>query len=133
MSGWACLSCSGAAALVFLALQSANLLQLNFQTGYRVTARFDNIGGLKPKAAVRSAGVVVGRVESITFDDKTFQARVTLELDKQLRFPQGQLAEDSDQRSAGRAIHRHRSGADEKIWRRVTTLRPRSLPWCWKT
>ena len=77
----------GAAALVFLALQSANLLQLNFQTGYRVTARFDNIGGLKPKAAVRSAGVVVGRVESITFDDKTFQARVTLELDKQYAFP----------------------------------------------
>lgn len=57
----------GAAALVFLALQSANLLHLNFQTGYRVTARFDNIGGLKPKAAVRSAGVVVGRVESIKF------------------------------------------------------------------
>ena len=77
----------GAAALVFLALQSANLLQLNFQTGYRVTARFDNIGGIKPKAAVRSAGVVVGRVESITFDDKTFQARVTLELDKQYAFP----------------------------------------------
>jgi phospholipid/cholesterol/gamma-HCH transport system substrate-binding protein len=77
----------GAAALVFLALQSANLLQLNFQTGYRVTARFDNIGGLKPKAAVRSAGVVVGRVESITFDDKSFQARVTLELDKQYAFP----------------------------------------------
>ncbi|HEY9209088.1 outer membrane lipid asymmetry maintenance protein MlaD [Acidovorax soli] len=77
----------GAAALVFLALQSANLLHLNFQTGYQVTARFDNIGGLKPKAAVRSAGVVVGRVASITFDDKTFQARVTLELDKQYAFP----------------------------------------------
>lgn len=77
----------GAAALVFLALQSANLLQLNFQTGYRVTARFDNIGGIKPKAAVRSAGVVVGRVESITFDDKTFQARVTLALEKQYAFP----------------------------------------------
>ena len=52
----------GALALLFLALQSANLLSLNFQSGYRVTARFDNIGGLKPKAAVRSAGVVVGRV-----------------------------------------------------------------------
>ena len=50
----------GAAALVFLALQSANLLQLDFRSGYRVSARFDNIGGLKPQAAVRSAGVVVG-------------------------------------------------------------------------
>ena len=77
----------GVVALVFLALQSANLLTLNFQSGYRVTARFDNIGGLKPQAAVRSAGVVVGRVESITFDDKTYQARVTLQLQDRYAFP----------------------------------------------
>ncbi|WP_374609058.1 outer membrane lipid asymmetry maintenance protein MlaD [Diaphorobacter nitroreducens] len=77
----------GAAALVFLALQSANLLSLNFDRGYQVTARFDNIGGLKPKAAVRSAGVVVGRVESITFNDKTYQAQVILSLDKRYAFP----------------------------------------------
>ena len=77
----------GAAALVFLALQSANLLSLNFDRGYQVTARFDNIGGLKPKAAVRSAGVVVGRVESITFDDQTFQATVQLSLEKRYAFP----------------------------------------------
>ncbi len=77
----------GAAALVFLALQSANLLSLSFQQTYGVTARFDNIGGLKPKAAVRSAGVVVGRVESITFDDQTYQATAHLALEKQYRFP----------------------------------------------
>ncbi len=77
----------GALALVFLALQSANLLSLNFESGYRVTARFDNIGGLKPQAAVRSAGVVVGRVESITFNDKAFQAEVTLTLQKRYAFP----------------------------------------------
>ena len=77
----------GAVALVFLALQSANLLSLNFQSGYRITARFDNIGGLKPQAAVRSAGVVVGRVESITFDDKTYQARVTLAMESRYAFP----------------------------------------------
>ena len=58
------------AALVFLALQSANLLSLNWQPTYRVTALFDNIGGLKPKAAVRSAGVLVGRVADIRFDDE---------------------------------------------------------------
>ena len=46
----------GLAALVFLALQAANLLSLNFQSTYRITAQFDNIGGLKPKAAVRSGG-----------------------------------------------------------------------------
>ena len=77
----------GALAILFLALQSANLLNLSLQSTYRVDARFDNIGGLKPKAAVKSAGVVVGRVESITFDDKTFQARVTLALESRYKFP----------------------------------------------
>jgi phospholipid/cholesterol/gamma-HCH transport system substrate-binding protein len=77
----------GAAAIVFLALQSANLLTLSFERGYAVTAKFDNIGGLKPKAAVRSAGVVVGRVDKITFDDQTFQAKVTLALESRYAFP----------------------------------------------
>ncbi|MDA7415516.1 outer membrane lipid asymmetry maintenance protein MlaD [Xenophilus arseniciresistens] len=77
----------GAAALLFLALQSANLLSLSFQKTYNVTARFQNIGGLKPQTAVRSAGVVVGRVESITFNDKTFQADVVLSLQSRYSFP----------------------------------------------
>jgi phospholipid/cholesterol/gamma-HCH transport system substrate-binding protein len=77
----------GAAALLFLALKSANLLQLNFESGYRVVARFDNIGGLKPRAAVKSAGVVVGRVASVTFDDKTFQASVNLDIEARYAFP----------------------------------------------
>jgi phospholipid/cholesterol/gamma-HCH transport system substrate-binding protein len=77
----------GAAALLFLALKSANLLQLNFENSYRVVARFDNIGGLKPRAAVKSAGVVVGRVTGITFDDKTFQASVALDLEARYAFP----------------------------------------------
>lgn len=77
----------GAVAILFLSLQSANLLSLNFQSNYRVTAKFDNIGGLKPKAPVKSAGVVVGRIEGIAFDDKSFQARVTLALDSRYTFP----------------------------------------------
>lgn len=77
----------GAVSILFLALQSANLLSLSFEKTYRVTARFDNAGGLKPKAAVRSAGVVVGRIESITFDDKTFQANVQLALESRYAFP----------------------------------------------
>jgi phospholipid/cholesterol/gamma-HCH transport system substrate-binding protein len=77
----------GGAAILFLALQAANLLSLSFEPTYRVTARFDNAGGLKPKAAVRSAGVVVGRVESITFDDQTFQANVNLALESRYGFP----------------------------------------------
>jgi phospholipid/cholesterol/gamma-HCH transport system substrate-binding protein len=77
----------GAIALLFLALKSANLLQLNFQDSYRVVARFDNIGGLKPKAAVKSAGVVVGRVSAIAFDDTTYQANVMLDLESRYTFP----------------------------------------------
>jgi phospholipid/cholesterol/gamma-HCH transport system substrate-binding protein len=78
---------AGAVAILFLALQAANLLTLSFQSTYRVTAKFDNIGGLKPKAAVRSSGVVVGRVDDISFDDTTFQARVTLALEDRYVFP----------------------------------------------
>lgn len=77
----------GAVSILFLALQSANLLSLSFEKTYRVTARFDNAGGLKPKAAVRSAGVVVGRIEAITFDDTTFQANVQLALESRYAFP----------------------------------------------
>ncbi len=77
----------GAAAILFLALKAGNLLTLNFEQGYTVVARFDNIGGLKPKAAVRSAGVVVGRVGSITFDTKGYQALVELKLNKDVVFP----------------------------------------------
>jgi phospholipid/cholesterol/gamma-HCH transport system substrate-binding protein len=77
----------GLAAVLFLSLQSANLLNLSFQKTYRVDAKFDNVGGLKPKAAVRSAGVLVGRVESIIFDDKSFQARVTLAMESRYVFP----------------------------------------------
>jgi phospholipid/cholesterol/gamma-HCH transport system substrate-binding protein len=77
----------GGAAILFLALQAANLLNLSFQSTYRIDARFDNIGGLKPKSAVRSGGVVVGRVEAITFDDQTFQARVTMALESRYKFP----------------------------------------------
>lgn len=77
----------GAVAILFLALQSANLLSLSFQQTYQVRAKFDNVGGVKPKAAVRSAGVVVGRVDNIVFDDKSFQAVVTLALESRYVFP----------------------------------------------
>ncbi len=77
----------GAVAVLFMALQSANLLTLSFQKTYLVAAKFDNIGGLKPKAAVKSAGVVVGRVDGISFDDKSFQAKVTLALESRYTFP----------------------------------------------
>jgi phospholipid/cholesterol/gamma-HCH transport system substrate-binding protein len=77
----------GAIAILFLALQSANLLNLSFEKTYQVTAKFDNAGGLKPKAAVKSAGVVVGRIEAIRFDDKSYQAQVVLALESRYAFP----------------------------------------------
>jgi phospholipid/cholesterol/gamma-HCH transport system substrate-binding protein len=77
----------GLAALLFLALKAGNMSTLSFTKNYAVTAKFENIGGLKPQAPVKSAGVVVGRVGDIKFDDKTYQAVVTLELDAGYKFP----------------------------------------------
>lgn len=83
-----CFVLLGFLGLVFLALKAANLGSMTGSGGsYLVTARFDNIGGLKAKAAIRTAGVVVGRVENIELDDKTFQARVTIAMDKRYAFP----------------------------------------------
>ncbi|AMM23869.1 outer membrane lipid asymmetry maintenance protein MlaD [Variovorax sp. PAMC 28711] len=104
----------GAAALLFLALQSANLLNLNFQKTYAVTARFDNIGGLKQQTAVKSAGVVVGRVESVTFDDKNFQASVTLELQSRYSFPKDSSLKILTSGLLGEQYIGIEAGADEK-------------------
>jgi phospholipid/cholesterol/gamma-HCH transport system substrate-binding protein len=82
----------GAAALFFLAMKAGNMSSLSFDKTYPVITKFDNIGGLKPRAPVKSAGVVVGRVDSIGFDDKTFQAVVTLNLDSSYKFPKDSSA-----------------------------------------
>lgn len=104
----------GLAAILFLALKSANLLALSFQSDYRVTARFDNIGGLKPKAAVKSAGVVVGRVESIVFDDQSFQAQVTLALESRYAFPKDSSLKVLTSGLLGEQYIGIEPGADEK-------------------
>lgn len=77
----------GAAALFFLAMKAGNMSSFSFAETYPVITKFDNIGGLKPRAPVKSAGVVVGRVAEIRFDDKSFQASVTLNLDSRYKFP----------------------------------------------
>lgn len=77
----------GALALVFLALKAGNLASMSFAPTYAVQTTFDNIGGLKPRAPVKSAGVVVGRVAAIGFDDKMYRASVTLNLDNRYKFP----------------------------------------------
>lgn len=82
----------GMAGLVFLALQAANLGSLTGGDTYSVQARFDNIGGLKPRAPVRSAGVLVGRVKSISLDSATFQGVVTLDIERGYQFPKDTAA-----------------------------------------
>ncbi|MEO7391876.1 MAG: outer membrane lipid asymmetry maintenance protein MlaD [Ramlibacter sp.] len=105
----------GLLAIVFLALKAANLLNLSFQSEYRVVAKFDNVGGLKPRAAVRSAGVVVGRVESISFDDKTFQARVTLALENRYAFPKDSSLKILTSGLLGEQYIGVEAGAGEKV------------------
>jgi phospholipid/cholesterol/gamma-HCH transport system substrate-binding protein len=77
----------GVAALLGLAMKVGNLTTSNIGETYTVDAAFDNIGGLKPRAPVKSAGVVVGRVGSIRFDSKTYEAIVSLNIDKNYHFP----------------------------------------------
>lgn len=104
----------GAAAILFLALKSANLLNLNFDASYLLTAKFDNIGGLKPRAAVKSAGVVVGRVENITFDMKSYQASVGLAMDSHYAFPKDSSLKILTSGLLGEQYIGIEAGADEK-------------------
>jgi phospholipid/cholesterol/gamma-HCH transport system substrate-binding protein len=83
----------GILGLLFLALKASNLLSMTTGQTYSVTALFDDIGGLKPRAAVRSAGVLVGRVREIGFDDTRYQAVVVLDLDRGVQFPKDSSAQ----------------------------------------
>ena len=82
----------GGIALAFLALRAGNLSSFSFSPTYTLSAKFDNIGGLKVRAPVKSAGVVVGRVASIALDEKTFQAVVTVQIEKNYHFPKDSSA-----------------------------------------
>jgi phospholipid/cholesterol/gamma-HCH transport system substrate-binding protein len=82
----------GLAALLGLAMKVGNLTTTNIGKTYTVTANFENIGGLKPRAPVKSAGVVVGRVNDIVFDPKTYEAVVSLNIDTRYAFPKDTFA-----------------------------------------
>jgi phospholipid/cholesterol/gamma-HCH transport system substrate-binding protein len=78
----------GLVALVFVSLKAANLTSFSIGSAtYPLSARFDNIGGLKARAPVRSAGVVVGRITGISLDPKSFQGVVTMEIERAFQFP----------------------------------------------
>jgi phospholipid/cholesterol/gamma-HCH transport system substrate-binding protein len=82
----------GMLGLLFLAMKAANLGQVGGGDTYTLHARFDNIGGLKVRAPVRTAGVVVGRVTDIELDGKTYQGVVTMELIRKYQFPKDSSA-----------------------------------------
>lgn len=82
----------GLGALLFLALKVGNLASSNSGETYAIQAKFDNIGGLKVRGAVKSAGVVVGRVTEIRFDPEAYLALVTIQMDARYKFPRDTFA-----------------------------------------
>jgi phospholipid/cholesterol/gamma-HCH transport system substrate-binding protein len=82
----------GIGAIAFLSLKVGNLTSVSNAPGYHLDAAFDNIGGLKQRAPVKAAGVVVGRVEQIKLDPQTYQALVTMRLDQGYQFTKDTIA-----------------------------------------
>ncbi len=82
----------GIGAILFLALKVGNLMTFSSSPGYRLEAQFDNIGGLKMRAPVKAAGVVVGRVESVRLDKATYRAVVTMRIDRGFEFTSDTIA-----------------------------------------
>jgi phospholipid/cholesterol/gamma-HCH transport system substrate-binding protein len=103
----------GLAGLLFLALKAANLASFNTEATYPVTARFDNIGGLKVRAPVRSAGVTVGRVTAITLDPKTYQGVVRMDIRQSFLFPKDSSAKILTSGLLGDQYVGLEAGADE--------------------
>ena len=83
---------AGIGALVMLAMKVGNLGTYNVSETYQVQAYFSNIGGLKPKASIKSAGVLVGRVVDITLDTEKYEAKVVMSIDKRYQFPKDTFA-----------------------------------------
>ena len=105
----------GFAGALFLSLKAANLASFGeHNKGYSVSAKFDNIGGLKARAPVRSAGVTIGRVRSISLDLKTYQGLVTMEIDDGVRFPKDSSAKILTSGLLGDQYIGLEPGADEK-------------------
>jgi phospholipid/cholesterol/gamma-HCH transport system substrate-binding protein len=84
---------AGVAALAMLAMKVGNLGTYNMSETYQVHAYFTNVGGLKPKASIKSAGVLVGRVTDITLDTQRYEANVVMSLDKRYQFPKDTFAD----------------------------------------
>ncbi|MFO1228083.1 outer membrane lipid asymmetry maintenance protein MlaD [Roseateles sp.] len=113
----------GMLGLVFLALKAANLGGAGGGDTYTLQARFDNIGGLKARAPVRTAGVTIGRVSTITLDPKTYQGLVLMEIQKGFEFPKDTSAKILTAGLLGDQYIGLEAGADEKNLAAGDTIR----------
>ncbi len=105
---------AGIGALLVLAMKVGNMSGISASESYALTANFDNIGGLKPRAPVKSAGVVVGRVSGISFDNDKFNARVTMNIDNHFKFPKDSSASILTSGLLGEQYLGIEPGADDK-------------------
>ena len=105
----------GFAAVLFLALRVGNLSSANFAETYQLTAKFDNIGGLKVRGPVKSAGVVVGRVVDIRFDPQSYEALVVMMIDSRYQFPKDTFASILTAGLLGEQYIGLDAGGDEKM------------------
>jgi phospholipid/cholesterol/gamma-HCH transport system substrate-binding protein len=106
---------AGIAALVVLALKVGNLSTYNVSETYQLQAHFTNVGGLKPTASVRSAGVLVGRVTSISLDPERYEAKVMMSIDKRYQFPKDTFANILTSGLLGEQYIGLMAGGDEKM------------------
>ena len=105
----------GFAAVLFLALRVGNVSSANFAETYQLKAKFDNIGGLKVRGPVKSAGVVVGRVSDIGFDPQSYEAVVTVTIDSRYQFPKDTFASILTAGLLGEQYIGLDAGGDEKM------------------
>jgi phospholipid/cholesterol/gamma-HCH transport system substrate-binding protein len=105
----------GFAAILFLALRVGNVSSSSFSETYQLTAKFDNIGGLKVRGPVKSAGVVIGRVTEIHFDPQTYEALVTMTVNSRYQFPKDTFASILTAGLLGEQYIGLDAGGDEKM------------------
>ncbi len=112
----------GIAAVMFLALKVGNLSTAHLSETYVLQAKFDNIGGLKVRGPVKSAGVVVGRITDIQFDSATYEAVVTMSIDGRYRFPKDTFASIFTAGLLGEQYIGFDAGGDEKMLKAGDTI-----------
>lgn len=112
----------GLAALLFLSLKVGNLSSAHLSETYVLQAKFDNIGGLKVRGPVKSAGVVVGRISDIRFDPSTYEAVVTLNVDGRYQFPKDTFASIYTAGLLGEQYVGLDVGGDEKMLKAGDTI-----------